>query len=65
MVGEIKFQDGPRSGFSLVELRALHEATKDMPERSEITVRTGFGGGNRHGSRITRLTVVTPTESPQ
>jgi uncharacterized protein YbjQ (UPF0145 family) len=42
---------------TLAELRAFVANTQDMPADAVITVRIGFGGGGRNGSRPTELTV--------
>lgn len=41
---------------TLAELRAFVDNTRDLPDTARITVRIGFGGGGRLGSRPTEIT---------
>ena len=42
---------------TLGELRAFLVLSNDLPDSARVYIRTGFGGGSRHGSRPTSLTV--------
>jgi hypothetical protein len=49
---------------TLAELRAFITSTQDMPDTAVITVRIGFGGGGRNGSRPTEITAIDDQEGP-